>query len=136
MKIIRDFWILTESGITVFNRVIDPRIDPQFFGALMSALNTYAEQLTNGGISNFELSKIRFIIIKSNNFLFVANSSSKIKLNKVLNELQDISAKFFKHYPDDVLKNWDGDINIFTDFEKVIEDSLEDATDKFQRAFW
>ncbi len=45
-KLLRDLWILTESGTTVYSRVIDPRVNPQIFGALMSALNTFAEKLT------------------------------------------------------------------------------------------
>ena len=82
VKLLRDIWILTESGTTVYSRVIDPRVNPQLFGALMSALNTFAENLTEDGISNFELSNIRFSIIKKHNFLFVANSSNKIKVKK------------------------------------------------------
>ncbi|MHA2186330.1 MAG: hypothetical protein ACXAAI_15155, partial [Promethearchaeota archaeon] len=68
-KVLRDLWILTASGTTVYSRVIDPRVNPQLFGALMSALNTFAEKLTNAGMTNFELSNIRFSIVKQNKFL-------------------------------------------------------------------
>jgi len=103
-KILRDLWILTESGTTICSRVIDPRVNPQIFGALMSALNTFAENLSEGGISNFELRNIRFSIIKKNHFLFVANSPNKIKVKKVQNELNNISEKFFSLYPEEMLK--------------------------------
>ncbi len=125
-KLLRDLWILTESGTTVYSRVIDPRVNPQIFGALMSALNTFAEKLSEGGISNFELSNMRFSIIKRNNFLFVANSSSKIKLKKIIKELQDISEKFFALYPEEMLKKWDGDIGLFDNFVTSIKTSFED----------
>jgi hypothetical protein len=125
-KLLRDLWILTESGTTVYSRVIDPRVNPQIFGALMSALNTFAEKLTEGGISNFELSNIRFSIIKRNNFLFVANSSSKIKIKKVQKELDDISEKFFALYPKEMLKKWDSDVGLFDNFVNSITNSLED----------
>ena len=82
-KVLRDLWILTESGTTVYSRVIDPRVNPQLFGALMSALNTFAQKLTEEGMSNFELSNIRFSIVKRNKFLFVASSSNKIKSKKI-----------------------------------------------------
>lgn len=81
-KILRDIWILTIGGTTVYSRVIDPRINPQLFGALMSALNTFAEKLTEEGMSDFELSNIRFSIVKRNDFLFVASSSNKVKAKK------------------------------------------------------
>lgn len=126
VKLLRDLWILTESGTTVYSRVIDPRVNPQLFGALMSALNTFAEKLTEGGISNFELSNIRFSIIKRNHFLFVANSSSNIKVKKILKELQDISEKFFALYPEEMLKKWDSDVGLFDNFVTSIQNSLED----------
>ncbi len=125
-KLLRDLWILTESGTTVYSRVIDPRVNPQIFGALMSALNTFAEKLTEGGISNFELSNIRFAIIKRNNFLFVANSSSKIKIKKVQKELDNISEKFFALYPEEILKKWDSNVGLFDNFVNSIRNSLED----------
>ncbi len=126
VKLLRDLWILTESGTTVYSRVIDPRVNPQLFGALMSALNTFAEQFTEGGISNFELSSIRFSIIKRNKFLFVANSASKIKVKKIQKELELISEKFFELYPEEMLKKWDSDIGLFDNFVSSIENSLED----------
>ncbi|MHA2035067.1 MAG: hypothetical protein ACW98X_01455 [Promethearchaeota archaeon] len=127
-KLLRDLWILTESGTTVYSRVIDPRVNPQIFGALMSALNTFAEKLTEGGISNFELSNIRFSIVKRKDFLFVANSSSKIKVKKVQKELDAISEKFFELYPEEMLKKWDSDIGLFDTFVNSIKNSLEDGT--------
>ncbi len=130
-KILNDIWILTESGVTVYSRVLDPRINPQLFGALMSALNLFAEQLSNGGITNFELSNLRFTIIKRNRFIFVANSSNKLKEKKVLNELSRISDKFFELYSEEVLEKWDNDINIFANFKIEIKDSLEETTKKF-----
>jgi len=130
-KILNDIWILYESGVTVYSRVLEPRINPQLFGALMSALNLFAEQLSNGGISNFELSNLRFTIIKRNHFIFIANSSNKSKEKKVLNELSRISDKFFELYSEEVLEKWDNDINIFANFKIEIKDSLEETTKKF-----
>ena len=125
-KVLRDVWILTDSGTTVYSRVIDPRVNPQLFGALMSALNTFAEKVTEEGMSNFELSQIRFSIVKRNKFLFVASSSNKIKTKKIFTELRNISDKFFELYPEEQLKKWDSNIEIFDTFEKVIINSLED----------
>ena len=125
-KLLRDLWILTEGGTTVYSRVIDPRVDPQLFGALMSALSTFAETLTEGGISNFELSSIRFSIIKRNHFLFVANSLSSIKAKKIQKELENISEIFFELYPEEMLKKWDNEVGLFDTFVNSIENSLEE----------
>lgn len=126
VKILRDIWILTEDGLTIFNRVIDPNVGPQVFGGLMSALNTFAESLSEGGMSNFELSSIRFTIEKINHFIFVANSSNDVKPKKVMKELKKISKNFFTVYPEEVLKNWSKNIKVFANFEEHITDSLEE----------
>ena len=135
-RIINDIWILTDTGVTVYSRVVDSRINPQLFGALMSALNSFAEQLADGGITNFELSKLRFTIIKKNNFIFVANSLNKKKEKKVLNELKTVSERFFELYPKEILENWDNDVTIFSNFGEEIQDSFETTTKKFEDAFW
>lgn len=127
-KVLRDLWILTASGTTVYSRVIDPRVNPQLFGALMSALNTFAEKLTNEGMTNFELSNIRFSIVKQNKFLFVASSSNKIKAKKVFNEIRTISTKFFELYPEEMLENWDSNIDLFDNFLDAIKNSLENES--------
>ncbi|TET57900.1 MAG: hypothetical protein E3J52_09495 [Promethearchaeota archaeon] len=125
-KVIRNLWILAESGLTLFSRTIDPIVGPQVFGGLMSALNTFAETLSEGGMSHFELSSVRFTFMKNNHFLFVANSSNEIKTKKILNELKNISKKFFKVYPDEIIKNYFKNIRVFADFTNHISDSLEE----------
>ena len=92
----------------------------------MSALNTFAETLSEGGMSNFELSSIRFTIEKMNHFVFVTNSSNDVKPKKVMNELKKISKKFFNVYPEEAIKNWSKNIKVFTNFEEFIIDSLEE----------
>ena len=57
---------MSEEGIVLFSRVFNPKVDDQLFGGLMSALNTFAESLSDGGLSNFELSDKRFALMKMN----------------------------------------------------------------------
>ena len=127
-KILRDLWILTEDGLTIFSRVIDPTIGPQVFGGLMSALNTFAESLAEGGMSNFQLSSIRFTIEKKNHFLFVANASNEVKPKKVMSELKKVSKIFFKVYPEEIIQDWSKNIKSFSNFEEFITDSLDEMT--------
>jgi len=136
MKIIKDLWILTENGVVLFSRVFDQTINPQLFGGLMSALNTFAEKLTDGGISNFEMSDLRFVIVKRRSFLFIGSSLNKTKEKKVVDELKLISDMFFEVYRD-ILVNWDNDVNYFSDFGDHIDKSLENQPiKKLKDAFW
>ena len=133
--VIQDLYILSDSGIVLFSRVFNPKVNEQLFGALMSALNTFATELTSGGLTSFELSSIRFTIMKNDRYLFVCNSSKKVKEKHVIDELRRISERFLEHFTID-LENWDGDVGIFEGFEEHIEDSLEETIKKFQKAFW
>lgn len=126
-KIIGDLWILTEYGLTMFSRVNGSKIDPQIFGGLMSALNVFAQSLSEGGMTNFEVSNTRFTILKNHHLLFVANSSSQVKSKKVLNELKIISKKFNNEFSEADIQNNNGNIRIFKNFEHHIKDSLEDS---------
>ena len=134
-KLIQDLWILTESGIALFSRLQDDTLNEQLFAMLMSALNSFAEEITSGGLSNFELSNKRFTIVNRNEFIFVASSNPKTKEKKAISELEVIIEKFFNKYGD-YLKDWDNEISIFKGFETDIDDSLENTIKKFQKAFW
>lgn len=135
VKILQDIWILNESGIVVFSRVFNPKVNEQLFGALMTALNSFATELAKGGLSSFELSSIRFTIYKDKGYLFVSNSARKVKEKKVQEELKIIAEKFFTKYSD-ILNSWDLDLNTFSNFNEDIEESLEVTIKKFQDAFW
>jgi len=127
LKVLQDIWILEKAGIVLFHREFDKSYAPQLFGAMMSALNTFAEQLSDGGLSNFELQNKRFTIIKKQDLLFVANSSKIFKEKKVNKELKKISEKFLKLYSED-LKKYKGQLGHFNEFLKYIEDALEEKT--------
>ena len=136
VKVLQDLYIISEGGIVLYHRVFDEKLDEQLFGGLMSALNSFAEELTNEGLSNFELKDKRYTLIRKNDILFVSNSSNKIKAKKVIEELETIVERFFDLYSLELLATWEGDVSIFLDFEKEIEDSLEGTIQKLQKAFW
>ena len=134
--VLQDVWIVSNGGLVVFNRIFQEKIDALLFGGLLSALNTFAEELSIGGLSYFELGDKQFAVIKRENFLFIANSSKNAKPKLLLEKLEYIASKFFARYGKDVLDNWNGDVNIFYGFEKDIEDTFGESVEKLQKAFW
>jgi len=50
--------------------------------------------------------------------------------------MRNIVNRSFNVYPKEVFENWDNDVSIFTDFEKHIEDSLQDTIEKLENGFW
>ncbi|MFX0031639.1 MAG: hypothetical protein ACFE8E_15205 [Candidatus Hodarchaeota archaeon] len=136
VKVLQDIWILSEGGLVLYHRIYDEKIDEQLLGALMSALSSFAEEIVDEGLSNFEVQNQKFTLFKKKGLLFIAKSPTKVHEKKVIEELNKIVEKFFQLYSNEILNSWDGDNSIFSNFEKEIEDSLEETIKKFQNAFW
>lgn len=124
-----------DSGSVLYHRVYDSEITEQLFGGLMSALNTFAETLVEGGLSSFELSNKRFNLLKKNNLFFVSNSDKKIKEKKIIPELEKVAEIFTKRYTPEFFCTWDMDISIFEKFEEEIKDQLKDPVKTFWDGF-
>ncbi|MFW9896583.1 MAG: hypothetical protein ACFFDB_14105 [Promethearchaeota archaeon] len=135
-KVIQDIWILNEAGTVLYHRVYDKEVNEQLFGALMSALNMFAEQISQSGLSSFELEDKKFFMMKQNRITFIANSSTKTKEKKVKDQMKNIASKFFNLYPKEFFDKWDNDISIFEGFEDHIKGSLKETIDRFEKAFW
>jgi len=135
MPVLQDIWILSHSGTVLFSRVFDAQMENQLFGALMSALNSFAEQLADGGLSNFELSEKKFVLKKTRSYTFVASSSKKVKEKKLIERLESVVEKFSNKFPDDWFKGWDCDVSVFECFKEDIGDSLENPIKQFWDGF-
>jgi hypothetical protein len=126
---------MKSTGIVLFHRTFDKGVKPELFGMLMSALNSFANELSKTGLTNFELDKKRFTIKKVEDYLFIANSSRKHKMKKVNREMESLATKFFEIYDSELLKNFDGDMSCLesceTCFRAEIKDSLEEPVKKF-----
>ncbi len=116
VRILRDIWIITEAGTVVFSRVYDESLKEQFFGMIMSAINSFAQEIATGGLNNFEMSNKRFSLYKKNSFIFIGSSAPGKKEKKALGELEKIATKFFQLYGEELFRNWDGNIDMFDNF--------------------
>ena len=135
VKVIQDLWVLTHTGVVIYHRTFNTTLNEQLFGGLMSALNTFAENLVEGGLSSFELSNKRFNLLKMHELFFVSNSAKKHKEKKVIPELEKVATKFTAKYTQDFFDTWDNDVSVFEKFEEEIEDTLEDPIKKFWNGF-
>ena len=84
-------------------------------------MDSFAKELEEGDLSNFELSDKRFTIKKEKDLLFIINTSKKTDDKKAKKDLEKISEKFLQSYPKSV-----------ANFEKEIGDLLENP----MKAFW
>ena len=120
-KSIQDIWILKDNGKIIFNRVFDEKLNNSLFGNLVTAMDSFAKELEEGDLSNFELRDKRFTIKKEKKLLFIVNTSKKADNKKAKRDLEMISEKFLQSYPKDI-----------ANFEEEIGDLLENP----MKAFW
>ncbi|MBD3255602.1 MAG: hypothetical protein GF383_10955 [Candidatus Lokiarchaeota archaeon] len=135
VKDIQDLWILTESGIVLFYRVNNPKVNTQLFGALMSAFNSFAKGLmgTSEEISGFEIKSTRFTILKNVNIMFVASSYKNIKEKKINTQIKLIAQKFTDKYSTILnnLDDWNSEVTVFSDFNDELDDLVRKPIEKF-----
>jgi len=126
-KYIDDLWVLLKTGALIFH-YSEKNVDPTLFGAILSALNTYSENLAEGGVSEFEFKKNRIRFLKLHNIMIVALSSTQIKKKKVKKALEDIAAIFFNLYSEDYIDKWHGDVKYFSEFKILLEKSFKKSS--------
>jgi hypothetical protein len=127
-KILENIWILTITGSVIFHREINSNIDEQLFGAVISSLNTFAENgLFEDSISSFVISDKTLYLKKKDALLFVIDASEKKKVKKFVKELEKVIEKFFELYPPELFTNWDCNVSQFAKFEDEIRDSLKEV---------
>ena len=119
--LIEDFMILSPGGIVIFEHVINQDINIDLTGAVLTALNMLAEDLSEGGISKFTIREKQFVFIKKHGYLFVTRTSINYFIDGVREQLSTLAEKFFELYPLDFLHEWSGDLSLFLTFEKELE---------------
>ena len=120
MKILQDIWIIYQGGSVIFKEVIDSEVNTQIFGGYISALTTFATQITAKGMSAFEVGDKNFIIQNEGKLMFIANYPSNLDRKAANKELEGLIKKFQKLYPKDIFEHWNGDVSIFDYFKTQI----------------
>ena len=119
-KNINDIWILFNTGELIYH-YSDKNMDPTLFGAILAAINTYSENIAEGGVYGFEFKENRLSFYKKHDIMFVALASLKKSSKKVKKGLEAISEKFFNLYSVDYIKNWQGKMDHFSEFKRILE---------------
>jgi hypothetical protein len=99
-------------------------------------LDSFANQLNNQGLSSFELGQKKFYFVRRKDLTFIANCDHNVKPKKAIDELENIANHFIQNYNETFFKTWNGNVELFDNFSKVIENSLEDIVENFKGAFW
>ncbi len=137
MRVINEIWIITSSGITLFNISKDEKIDPILFGGFFSAIQTFIKELGEKELKTLVLGDSKITIYQGKGgYLYLSRSTKKIKDETIINYLKLVEMKFFEQYSD-ILNREIVDLSLFGSFGNVINEIFEDSPEKRTKdALW
>jgi hypothetical protein len=137
MRVVNEIWIITSSGITLFNLSKDEKIDPLLFGGFFSAIQSFAQTLGESTLKTLVIGNAKLTVYQGKKgFLFVSRSPQKIKDDSIIDYLKLVETKFFEQY-EMILDKPIQDTNIFKNFGDVIHEIFEDTPEKrAAKALW
>ncbi|TFG17214.1 MAG: hypothetical protein EU531_04050 [Promethearchaeota archaeon] len=122
-------WILnSESGIKLlYKSFLRTDADEDIVSGFLSAFYHFSMVEFHEELESIEMGGLRWIYILEPEFnlLFVAADTKNIKTEMLMGKLNVIRKAFIKEYEEILTKrkkSWEGDLNVFTPFLKVIED--------------
>ncbi|MFX0070239.1 MAG: hypothetical protein ACFFAO_04025 [Candidatus Hermodarchaeota archaeon] len=135
MRLIKDLWIITKNGESVFYSNKNELMKSHFIAILMSTINSIANNISESDLSSVKFNDNIYNILIRNGLLFVANSKVEQKKRGILQELEAVSDFFFKKYGDDFIKIWDGKTEFCIDFENDLENLLPKDVQRIVNGF-
>ena len=122
-------WIIeSESGIKLlYKSFLKTDIDEDIVSGFLTALNQFSTVEFKQSLESIEMGKLKWIytVEPKYNLLFVVADAKREKteiLTSKLNTIKEAFIKEFKHVWDNREHAWDGNLNIFSPFLKIIED--------------
>jgi len=118
-------WILdSESGIKLlYKSFLKTDADEDIVSGFLTAFHHFSIVEFKQSLDSIEMGGLRWIYILESkyNLLFVAADTKNIKTEMLMGRLNVIRKAFIEEYSER-LKQWDGNINVFSPFINVIED--------------
>jgi len=118
-------WILdSESGIKLFYKsFLKTDADEDIVSGFLTAFHHFSMVEFKQSLDSIEMGGLRWIYILESkyNLLFVAADTKNIKTEMLMGRLNVIRNAFLEEFSERLIK-WDGNVNIFSPFIKVIED--------------
>ncbi|MHA1145113.1 MAG: hypothetical protein ACTSRW_10280 [Candidatus Helarchaeota archaeon] len=125
---IYDFYILERSGTCIFHQAFSAldrkQVEADLISGFFSAMCLFSREIADKHLEILELEDVRLVFtedkLDNQEYIFVAFVDENESVLQIQDILKKISKKFFQNYKH-ILKNWNRDTEIFTDFQKQIE---------------
>ncbi len=124
---ISEIWIITDSGLPLFNKSVDQKMDMFVLGGFLSAIQTFIKSsFKEEKLDRLVLgeSKLTFLHVKKEGIFIVVRTHKKGKDKVVRTKLELIKTLFLEEYGEK-LKNFNFDVSDFQKFNRVLEENLK-----------
>ena len=124
---ISEIWIITETGLPLFNKSVDQKVDMFVLGGFLSAIQTFIKaSFQEEKLDRLVLgeSKLTFLYAQETNIFIVVRTHKKGKDKEITQKLELIKNLFVSKYGER-LQNFNCDVSEFQHFNLVLEDKLK-----------
>jgi len=120
VHLIQELWIISGSGLTLYNQRIGESINKDLFGGFISAIDNFVQEM-GGDCKRIEMGDSLLLIekCKDPSIIIVCRSGKKNKQKKIEKYMGKIKEEIFKHHKEKI-KTWDGNTETFDDFSNFI----------------
>jgi len=122
LVVIKDFWIVTETGIEIFCYAPDTPINPTLFGGFISALQSFSEEISQKKMESFVIGNLRYSFYSEEGKpIFIIGRANVQELEtRVTKVLSILYQKFYNEYKRFLIK-FSGNVNPFQNFKKIMK---------------
>ncbi len=123
VHIVEELWIFSRDGIPLVEIFKDSKIDNVLIGGFLSAMKTFAQEMSGKILNSLTIGAYNFYIAPSlkEHIFLVCKYDSKVKQKKI-QKVMEIIMKFFEDmFSINDIENWDGDVSYFDKFKDKLE---------------
>ena len=120
--IIEEIWIINKGGITLFNQNTSDPVNQQLFGAFLSSINQFANNMLNDHLNHIDFgeNRVSFCRCLNQELLIVCKGSIQNKPEVIQKYLEKIRTQLEINFGNKCLE-WDGDTSIQEKISKCID---------------
>ena len=117
-KLYENIAVIDEKNQIIFDKINDEEFCSEFFGQVLVAFDALTKHIAEGELSNIEWGDKLIALKKKENLIFLACCNCDVKEERVRDELDNISKRFFDIYSKILVEDFDGDRKMFESSEK------------------
>lgn len=124
---ISEIWIITNSGLCIFNHSIENKIDEILFSGFLSGIRTFLEEIGEKKLEKLELgnSKLIFYNLDDYHLFIVLKGPKKVKDKYLEKKIKEVKTDFINKYGKILLEHKKKNLPFNTDDFKDFRNDLE-----------